>query len=173
MIAGLQTQSAQGLGDDADLFLVGAEGDEGALGVELLLEDDDLALDLVAGGLDDVEALVEDELLTGLEHLGLEGGVEVDLHLAALGEDGDGVVLVGGQIHAVRRGRGAELVDLFLERGDLLTRFLQRGYQDFVLIVRLGESAIHVTQLSVEGPRASRRVRECSRCLESVCVGPE
>ena len=35
-------------------------GDDGALVVELLLEDDDLALDLVAGRLDDVEALVED-----------------------------------------------------------------------------------------------------------------
>ena len=35
--------------------------------VEDLLEDDDLALDLVAGGLDDVEALVEDELLAGLD----------------------------------------------------------------------------------------------------------
>ena len=31
--------------------------------VELLLEDDDVALDLVAGRLDDVEALVEDQLL--------------------------------------------------------------------------------------------------------------
>src|SRR5205814_8812631 len=47
VIAGLEAQGAQGLGDDADLFLVGAERDEGALGVELFLEDDDLALDLV------------------------------------------------------------------------------------------------------------------------------
>src|SRR5215467_15192226 len=34
--------------------------------------------------------------------------VKVNLHLAALREDRDGVVLVGGEIHAVRRGRGAE-----------------------------------------------------------------
>jgi len=33
---------------------VGAEGDEGALGVELLFEDDDLALDFVGAALDDV-----------------------------------------------------------------------------------------------------------------------
>src|SRR5437867_7148539 len=67
VIADFQAQGAQGFGDDADLVLVGAQGDEGALGVELFLEDDDLALDLVAGGLDDVEAFVEDELLSGLE----------------------------------------------------------------------------------------------------------
>src|SRR6185503_7761554 len=48
MIAGLEALGAQRLGDDADLFFVGAEGDQRALGVELFLEDDDLALDLVA-----------------------------------------------------------------------------------------------------------------------------
>src|SRR5258705_1783849 len=173
VIAGLETQGAQRLGDDADLFLVGAERDEGALGVELLFEDDDLALDLVAGGLDDVEAFVEDELLAGLEHLGLERGVEVDLHLATLGEDGNGAVLVGGEIDAVRRGRGAELVDLFLERGDLLARFLQRRHENLVLIVRLGEPAIDVTHLPVEGARRPRRLGHRSRCLESVYVAPE
>ena len=45
------------IGDDADLVLVGAQGDDRALLVELLLEDDDVALDLVARRLDDVEAL--------------------------------------------------------------------------------------------------------------------
>src|SRR5206468_8342062 len=92
VVAGLEAQGAQGLGDDADFLFVGAQGDEGALVVELLLEDDDLALDLVAGGLDDVKALVEDQLLTGLEGVGLEGGMQVDLHFAALGANGDGVV---------------------------------------------------------------------------------
>ena len=68
----MRRELAQRIGDDADLLLVGAQRDDGALGVELLLEDDDLALDLVAGGLDDVEALVEDQLLAGLERLGLD-----------------------------------------------------------------------------------------------------
>jgi hypothetical protein len=49
VIADLQTQRAQRLGDDADLVLVRAQRDDGALGIELLLEDHDLALDLVAG----------------------------------------------------------------------------------------------------------------------------
>src|SRR2546428_10383472 len=81
MVPAFQAQGAQRLGDDADLFLIGAVGDEGALGVELLFEDDDLALDLVAGGLDDVEALVEDELLAGLEGVRLDRGVGVALTL--------------------------------------------------------------------------------------------
>src|SRR6266446_1469170 len=151
VIAGLEAQGAQGLGDDADLLFVGAQGDEGALGVELLLEDDDLGLDLVAGGLDDVEALVEDELLAGLQVFGLDRGMEVDLHLAALGEDRDGVVLVGGEIHAVGRGRGAELVDLFLERGDLLARLVERVDELLVLIERLNELTVRLTQLVLEG----------------------
>src|SRR5438309_8605403 len=170
MIAGLEPQGAQRLGDDADLLFVGAERDEGALGVELFLEDDDLALDLVAGGLDDVEAFVEDELLAGLERLGLDRGMQVDLHLAALREDGYGVVLVDGEIDAVGRGRGAELVDLFLERGDLLAGLVQRRHQDFVLVARLSQQAIGVPSLHVEGTGGLRRVRDHSRCLECVQV---
>src|SRR5437899_2623464 len=160
MVSSLQTIRAQRLGDDADLLFVGAEGDEGALGVELLLEDDDLALDLVAGRLDDVEAFVEDELLTGLEHLGLDRGMEVDLHLAALREDGDGVVLVGGEIDAVRRGRGAELVDLFLERGDLLARLVERVHELLVLVERLNELPVRLAQLVLEDHEVLRCVLE-------------
>jgi len=37
-------------------FLVGAQRDHRALVVELFLEDDDVTLDLVAGGLDDVQS---------------------------------------------------------------------------------------------------------------------
>ena len=85
MIADLETQLTQRIGDDADLILVRPQGDHRALGIELFLEDDHLALDLVARGLDDVEALVEDQLLTGLERLDLDRGVKVDLHLATLG----------------------------------------------------------------------------------------
>jgi len=69
-----------GIGDDADLFLVGAQRDHRALVVELFLEDDDVTLDLVAGGLDDVQSLVEDQLLTGLERLGLDRGWGSPVH---------------------------------------------------------------------------------------------
>jgi hypothetical protein len=160
VIAGLEPQRAQRLGDDADLLFVGAQGDERALGVELLLEDDDLTLDLVAGGLDDVEAFVQDELLTGLEVLGLDRRMEVDLHLAALREDRDGVVLVRGEIDAVRRGRRAELVDLFLERSDLLARLVERVDELLVLIERLHELTVRLAQLVLEDHEVFRRVLE-------------
>src|SRR5438093_13426935 len=171
VIAGLEAQGAQGLGDDADLVLVGAQGDEGALGVELFLEDDDLALNLVAGGLDDVEALDEDVLLAGLEGLRFDRGVEVDRDLADLGEDGDGAVLVGGQVDAVRRGRRAELVDLFLERRDLLAGLVERIHELLVPIVRLVELTFDVAQLALDDARVSRRGREVSGFLGLVDLG--
>src|SRR5207245_6124001 len=63
------------------------------------------------------DLLVQDQLLPGLERLGLDRWVEVHLDLPTLREDVDGRVLVGGEVDAVRRGRRAELVHLFLERG--------------------------------------------------------
>jgi len=54
VVADLEPQLCGAIGDDADLFLVGAQRDHRALVVELFLEDDDVTLDLVAGGLDDV-----------------------------------------------------------------------------------------------------------------------
>src|SRR5437879_807288 len=170
VVAGLEAQGAQGLGDDADFFFVGAQGDEGALVVELLLEDDDLPLDLVAGGLDDVEALVGDELLAGLEGVGLEGGMQVDLHLAALGEDGDGVILVGGEVDAVGGGGRAELVDLFLEGGDLLACLVERIHQLLVLLGHLRHLAIGVTQEPLV--RLERYDIRSHGSLSSVGVGP-
>ena len=72
---------AEGIGDDADLVLVGALGDDGAVVVEQFLEDDDLALDLVAGGLDDVEALVQDESWPGLRSVALMEGCRLTFTL--------------------------------------------------------------------------------------------
>src|SRR5437667_9968190 len=147
MVSSLQTMRAQRLGDDADLLFVGAEGDEGALGVELLLEDDDLALDLVAGGLDDVEAFVQHQLLAGLDRLRLDRRMQVDLHLASLRENVDRAVVVRRQIDAVRRRRRAELVDFLFERGDLLARLIEGVDQLFVLIERLHELTVGLAQL--------------------------
>src|SRR5262245_7076135 len=62
--------------------------------------------------------------------------MEVDLHLPALRQDVDRRVLVDREVHAVGRGRRTELVDLFLERRDLLTRFVQRVHQLLVLVER-------------------------------------
>ncbi len=144
VVADLEPSHPQGVGDDPHLLLVGPQRHHRPLRVQLLLEDHHVALDLVAGGLDDVEALVEDELLAGLEGVDLERGVLVDLHLAALGQDVDGAVLVGRQVDAVGAGWGAELIDLFLERGDLLARLVERVDQLLVLVERLREVAVRL-----------------------------
>src|SRR5437667_198816 len=103
---------------------------------------------LVAEAADVLVAGIGD--LLGLEGVDLDGRVEVDLHLAALGEDGDGAVLVGGQVDAVGRGRGAELVDLFLERRDLLARLVERVHELLVLIERLHELPVRLAELVLE-----------------------
>src|SRR5207245_7811556 len=87
----------------------------------------------------------------GLRVSGLDRGVEIDLHLTALGEDGDGVVLVGGKVDAIGRGRRAQLVDLFLERGDLLARLVERIDELLVLVERLDQLPVRLAQLVLEG----------------------
>src|SRR3989454_6834505 len=156
VVADLEPQLAERIGDDADLLLVGAQGDDRTLLVELLLEDHDVTLDLVAGGLDDVQSLVEDQLLTGLERLRFDRGVEVDLHLPPLRQDVDRRVLVDREVHAVRRGRRTELVDLFLERGDLLARLVESVHQLLVLVERLQERAVDLAELALSEARLLR-----------------
>src|SRR3990170_1537046 len=160
VVAGLQAQRPERVGDDADLLLVGAQRDDRALLVELLLQDHDVALDLVARRLDDVQPLVQDQLLAGPERLGLDGRVEVDLHLAALRQDVDGAVLVDREVDAVRRGRRAELVDLLLEGGDLLPRLVEGVDELLVLVERLHELAVGLAQLVLEDHEVLRRVLE-------------
>ncbi len=150
MVADLQAQGAQRIGDDAHLVLVRAQGHHGALGVELLLEDDHLALDLVPGRLHHVQPLVQDQLLPRLEPLRLEGGMQVDLHLAPLGQDVDRAVLVRRQVHAVRRRRRAQLVDFLLQRGDLLPRLVERVDELLVLVEGLHELAVGLAQLVLD-----------------------
>ena len=128
--------------------------------VEDLLEDHDLALDLVARGLHHVQPLVQDQLLAGLDVLRLDRGVQVDLHLAALRQDVDGAVLVDREVDAVGRGRRAELVDLLAQRGDLLARLVERVDELLVLVERLHELAIGLAQLVLEDHRLLRRVLE-------------
>src|SRR5205809_741188 len=160
VVAGLEPLRAERIGDDADLLLVGAEGDDGTLGIELFLEHDDLALDLVGGLLVEIEPLVQDQILPGLERLGLDRWVEVHLDLPTLREDVDGPVLVGGVVDAVRRGRRAELVHLFLERGDLLAGFIEGVHELLVLVERLHELAVRFPQLVLEDHEVLWRVLE-------------
>jgi hypothetical protein len=97
--------------------------------------------------------------------------VQVDLHLAALRQDVDGAVLVGRQVDPVGGGRGAELVHLFLQRGDLLARLVERVDQLFILIERLHELAIGLAQLVLEDHELLRCVLEL--LAQAPCLGLE
>ena len=90
--------------------------------------------------------------------LRLDRGVQVDLHLAALRQDVDRAVLVGREVDPVRRRRRAELVHLFLQRGDLLARLVERVDELLVLVERLHELAIGLAQLVLEDHELLRRV---------------
>src|SRR5215472_3234197 len=160
VVADLELDRAERVGHDADLVLVGAKGDDGAALLQHLLEDDHITLDLIACRLDDIQAFIEDQLLARLEGLCLDRGMQVHLHLAPLGEDVDRRVLVHGEIHTVRGGRRAELVDFLLQRGDLLPRLVEGVDELLVLIESLNELAIGFAQLVLEDHELLRRVLE-------------
>src|SRR5438552_8453795 len=110
-------------------FLVGAQRDQCALWIELLLEDDDVALHLVPGSLHDVEAVVQDELLPGPDVPRFDGRVQVDLRLPALKQHVHSAVVIAGEVDPVRGGRRRELLDFLLQQSHLLARLGQRGDQ--------------------------------------------
>ena len=86
--------------------------------------------------------------------------MQVDLDLAPLRQHVDGAVLVHGEIDTVRGRRRAELVHLFLQRGDLLPRLVQRIDELFVLVEGLHELAIGLAQLVLEHHELLRCVLE-------------
>ena len=87
-------------------------------------------------------------------------GVHGDAHLAAGGEDVDGAVVVGAEEGAVGRRRHRELLDLFAQRGDVLARFAEGGREALVLRDGLGELALGLEDLLLEGADPLRGVLE-------------
>jgi hypothetical protein len=150
VVANLQLHGSQRVGDDAYSVLICPLSDHGALVVDELLEDHDVALDLVPGGVHDVQAFVEHQLLTSSDVGDLDRGMQVDLHLAALREDVHRAVLVLGQVDAVGRGWRAELVHLFLQRCDLLAGVGERVDQRLVGVEGLLELAFGIAQLALQ-----------------------
>src|SRR2546427_514254 len=119
------------------LPLVAMKRREPAAPLEKVFQADHFALSVEPAGLDDVERLVEDHLLSFSQFFRPDRGVHVDLHLAAR------------HIHVRRRigvqagknrvgGRGSgQLVHFRTERLNLCLGVLQRGGQFFILLVRL------------------------------------
>ena len=87
-------------------------------------------------------------------------GWRLTFTLRPCGQDVDGAVLVGREVDAVGRGRRAELVDLFLQRGDLLARLVERVDELLVLVEGLDELAVGLAQLVLEDHELLGRVLE-------------
>src|SRR5918912_294396 len=81
---------------------------------EPVLDLEDLALPIRLEDLDGVQRLVQDDLGAAHEARRIDLGRRVDAHLPAAREDVDGAVVVRREIHAERRRRLAELLDLLL-----------------------------------------------------------
>jgi hypothetical protein len=162
VVAGAQVLRHQRVGERHDAFLVGVPHDDRAVRVEDLLELDDLAgyLELTCG--DDVHRLVEHDFLAFDEALRIDLGMRGDAKLATAGRDVDGTVLVGRQIGAEARRRRRKLLDLFLERDDLLARFTERGGETVVLGQRLRELRTRLGELVLEDLDLTRRVAEAT-----------
>ena len=143
-----------------DALLVGPADDQGAVAVEALLEDDDLAGELGAAGQHDVERLVEDDLGPAAERLVAQLGVHGHADLAAAGEHVDGAVVVVPDDRAVGRRRLGELVDLLAQRGDVVARLAEGVGELLVLGDRLGQLALGLEQPLLEGADALGRVLE-------------
>jgi hypothetical protein len=151
VVAGADLLTDQRIGELAHAFLVGASDDERAAAVfEQVLEGDDLATRFAATREHDVERLVEDDLLALLDSFEVELGVHGDAHLAARGEDVDRVVVVGAEEGAIRVGGHGELVALFAQGRDVLTRLAERRRKPFVVRDGLRELTLGLEQPLLE-----------------------
>ena len=120
----------QRFGQPDDTFLIGMADDEGAVPVgQDLAQRADLTDGLEGARLHDGQCLVEADRLALLEDTGVDIGRQRQAHLAAGGEDVDGLVLIGRQQHPVPAGRLTEPVDLLAQGEQLLAGLLERVHQ--------------------------------------------
>ena len=129
--------------------------------LEQLLQHDDLALSLALAGQDHVERLVEDDLVAALRGRPASmSGWSGHPHLAAPGEHVDGAVVVRPEVGPVGRGRLGQLLDLLAQVGDVLLGRLQGEGQLLVLGDGLGQLALGLEELLLEGLHPARALLE-------------
>ena len=150
MVAGAHRDVAQRVGDQRDALLVGAGDDRRALGVDELLERDDLAGLLEPARLDDVQRLVQHHFLARDDPLHVDLRVDVHAELASAGEHVDGAVGVQAEEDTEAGRRRRELLDLFAQERDLLAGLLEHPDEAFVLLQRLDEPALELAEALLE-----------------------
>ena len=115
--------------------------------------------DFEVAGLDDGQRLVEADGLALLQRLDVDIRRARQPHLAARGEHVDGVVVVGGQQHAVAARRLTQPVDLLAQRQQLLAGLLEGVHQLGVTggeRVDPGLELVHITGAAEAALRAHR-----------------
>ena len=142
------------------MLLVTTTDDDDPVVAEAVLDLDDLAGAVGLEHLDDVEGFVEHDLGAGAERLLVDVGRRHHAHLAARGEHVDRTVVVGAEVHAERRRRLGELLDLLGERLDLLALGAQRVGELLVLRHGAGELFAGLGELVLEQGDLPRGVRE-------------
>jgi len=153
----------EGVGQLDDPFFVGPAEDDGPPSVlEDLLERHDLAGVLALARQDHVQGLVEDDLLPAPQRPHLDLGVDGHPHLAAAGEDVDGIVVVGLEEGAVGAGRLRELVDFLPQGRDVLLGLLEGVGQLLVLRDGLGQLALRLEEALFQGLDPARSLREAA-----------
>ena len=150
-VAGAKRSVEQRVGEHHDALFVGvAEHQRPVAALEHLLEQYDVALPLEAQRLDDVQRLVEHDFLAAPQLVELDRRRDRHPQLAAAGEDVDGAVLVGADVVAVSGRRLGQPVDLFLQRHDLVARFLEGRGKSLVLVGEAGEAGLRLGQPLLE-----------------------
>ena len=158
VVAGTHRVLEEVPGEVRDVDLVAATEDKRPVVAETILHLDDFAGAIRIQDLHRVQRLVEDDLRTrdDLHDFDVRRGHHP--HLAACGHDVERPVVVGPEEDAERRGRLAELLDLFGERLDLVPLVAQRVGELLVLTHRLGELLARLDELLLEDGDLARRV---------------
>ena len=124
---------AQRAGEAHDALLVRPADDQRPVVADELLDRHDLADGLVAARLDERERLVELDLLARAQGVQVDGGRDLHVHLATLGDDLGRAVGPPGQEGRERGGWPAQVLQPVLELHDLVARLAQRVRQALVL----------------------------------------
>ena len=159
-VAGPQARVQELSGHVGDVLVVAATEHDRTVGAEPVFDLHDLAGAVGRQDLDHVQGFVQQELRPRLHLLRVDVGRRQDAHLAPRGDDVHRPVVVRAEEHAERRGRLAELLDLFGEGADPLALPPQGVGELLVLLGGARELVAGLDQLLFEDGDLARRARE-------------
>ena len=148
MIADAQTLQEKRFGQLGDPLFIGSQRDHGSLAVQIVLETNDFTLQIKPARFNHVQRFVEDHLLALAKLFDANGGMQVDLQLAAGHIDIDRLVVICAGIDSIGSRRRGEFLHLHPHGFDAGLRLLKSLGESIVLFVclfklssRLGQPA--------------------------------